>query len=193
MSERPTKRRDLLKYLLGALGGATATLAALQITPTLSRWRTIRFLGRNSVDVDLRKLSVNEILTVTVDFNPVYVLKRSAETVAYLSKSNPDLRDDSSEYSDQPDDAVNSHRSVRPDIFVAYAICTHLGCSPAFSSQNSGNEISKQWSGGYFVCPCHGSVYDAAGRVAKGVPAPSNLKIPDYVFLDEQTVRIFAT
>ena len=193
MSGRPTKRRDLLKYLLGAVVGAAATLTAFQVLPTNNRLRIIRYLGRRSVDVDLRGIAAGEIFTVTVDFNPVFVLKRSADTVSHLAQQNSSLRDYQSDYSDQPDDAKNSHRSIRPEIFVAYAICTHLGCSPAYSSDNSRNEIAKQWNGGYFVCPCHGSVYDAAGRVAKGVPAPLNLRIPDYEFIDDQTIRIFAT
>lgn len=184
-------RRRFLKYALAFLGGSAATFAGLHMLPSYRRIRTVQWTGRRVVDIDIGRLKAGEILTNTVDHLPIYILKRSAETIAFLESDNPRLRDNDSSYSQQPENAQNRLRSVRPDIFVTYALCTHLGCVPGFSLDNSQNDIAKKWLGGYFVCPCDGAVYDAAGRVSKGVPAPLNLPVPNYEFLDTSTIRIY--
>ena len=188
-----TKRRQLLKYATAFIAGGVATLAGFGILPTNRRRKDIRYAGRHTVDVDISKLHAGELFSVTLDFRPVYIMRRSAESIAFLKEDNPALRDNDSEYSQQPIEARNRHRSVRPDIFVAYAMCTHLGCAPAFSLDHSKNGLAENWEGGYFACPCHGSVYDAAGRVSVGVPAPQNLIVPKHEFIDENTIRIYNT
>ena len=89
----------------------------------------------------------------------------------------------------QPPYAANWHRSVKPEFSVLVGICTHLGCIPLFYPSASATQPVANWPGGYF-CPCHGSKYDAAGRVFSGVPAPYNLPVPSYRFLTDTTIRV---
>ena len=89
----------------------------------------------------------------------------------------------------QPPYAENWHRSVKPEFLVLVGVCTHLGCIPKFEPTKA--SISPDWLGGYF-CPCHGSKYDLSGRVYSGVPAPYNLPVPPYVFVNDKTLRIGA-
>jgi ubiquinol-cytochrome c reductase iron-sulfur subunit len=98
------------------------------------------------------------------------------------------LRDPESEESQQLDSAKNIHRSQRPEIFVAVGICTHLGCSPSFLQGDFGEKVEGTEDG--FFCPCHGSKFDMAGRVFKAVPAPLNLEIPPYTFIDDTTILV---
>jgi ubiquinol-cytochrome c reductase iron-sulfur subunit len=110
--------------------------------------------------------------------------------LAALAQPSPDLVDPNSLRDQQPDYARNATRSVRPVIFVAVGICTHLGCSPSTAPAGSGNpSLPADWAGGFF-CPCHGSTFDGAGRVFKNKPAPTNLEIPPHQFVGETRLLI---
>jgi ubiquinol-cytochrome c reductase iron-sulfur subunit len=85
--------------------------------------------------------------------------------------------------------AANWHRSIKPEFGILVGICTHLGCIPMFYPQPNASAPTTDWPGGYF-CPCHGSKYDAAGRVFSGVPAPYNLPVPPYRFVSDSTIRV---
>lgn len=100
-----------------------------------------------------------------------------------------ELADPQSKELQQPPYARNWHRSVKPEYAVLVGICTHLGCIPQFYPQPNATTPAADWMGGYF-CPCHGSKYDLAGRVFRGVPAPYNLPVPPYIFLNDITIRI---
>ena len=89
----------------------------------------------------------------------------------------------------QPAYAKNEDRSRKPEIFVAVGICTHLGCSPTFRPEVAPADLGPDWLGGFF-CPCHQSKFDLAGRVYKGVPAPTNLIIPPYRFLSDSVIVV---
>ena len=107
-------------------------------------------------------------------------------------RARPDtslLSDPDSSVMQQPPYATNWHRSVKPEFSVLVGICTHLGCIPLFYPNASATQPVANWPGGYF-CPCHGSKYDAAGRVFSGVPAPYNLPVPSYHFLNDTTLRV---
>ena len=99
------------------------------------------------------------------------------------------LRDINSEQSEQPQFASNQTRSLKPEIFVAVGVCTHLGCSPTYRPIEGSEDLGPDWKGGFF-CPCHGSKFDYSGRVFKSVPAPTNLSIPPYYFANDTTIIV---
>ena len=100
-----------------------------------------------------------------------------------------EVLDPRSEQSIQPANSKNEARSIRPEIFVAVGVCTHLGCSPVFRPEIAPADLGADWKGGFF-CPCHGSKFDLAGRVYKGVPAPVNLEIPPYYFASDNQLVV---
>jgi len=125
---------------------------------------------------EIRKMTEGQMLTVEWQSKPVWIVKRSAQTLADLKKLSDDqLRDPKSENADQqPPYAQNEDRSRKPEFLVLVGICTHLGCSPTYRPDIAPADLGEDWRGGFF-CPCHSSRFDMAGRVYTGVPAPSNL------------------
>ena len=107
-----------------------------------------------------------------------------------LPQMEPLLLDPKSENTDQqPPYAQNEWRSIKPEILVLVAVCTHLGCAPEFIPELKPQPFDPNWKGGYF-CPCHKSRYDLAGRVYEGMPAPANLPVPPYHFEGENTLVV---
>jgi ubiquinol-cytochrome c reductase iron-sulfur subunit len=144
------------------------------------------------VEVDISKLAAGEMLTVEWRGKPVWIVNRTPEMLATLPKVEPKLADPGSERPQQPAYAANAHRSIRPEIFVAIGICTHLGCSPTEKfKEGAAQGMSPDWDGGFF-CPCHGSQFDLAGRVLKNMPAPTNLEIPPHRYLADTRLLIGA-
>jgi ubiquinol-cytochrome c reductase iron-sulfur subunit len=122
---------------------------------------------------------------------PVWVLKRTPAMLAQIKNADPLVLDPQSEGSVQPDYAKNETRSRRPDILVLLGVCTHLGCSPMSKFEAGDVTVSADWPGGFY-CPCHGSKFDLAGRVFKGVPAPANMAVPPYEFEGEDKILVGA-
>ena len=120
---------------------------------------------------------------------PVWILRRTGEMLKDISSLNDKVSDPTSDNSAQPDYAKNEFRAREDEFLVVIGICTHLGCSPNFVMKEEGDSIDADWKGGFF-CPCHGSRFDLAGRVFKGVPAPSNLVIPPYKFISSTRLLI---
>lgn len=179
-------RRKLLKtvaYTLGACGVAAA--AAPFIGALLPSQQTQ--LANAPVTVDISRLNVGEMLTVHWRSQPVWLIRRSAAELEALRQANPQLRDPNSQADQQPSFAKNAYRSLQPEILIVIGVCTHLGCIPNFMPQV--DALGPTWQGG-FLCPCHGSRYDLSGRVFKNMPAPLNLRVPPYHFLDRHTVVI---
>lgn len=139
------------------------------------------------VEVDISQMQPTQQLTVVWRGKPVWVIRRTQAMLDTLPKLNNELRDPFSEEDQQPPYAKNLHRSINPEYFIAVGICTHLGCIPNYRPDVGG--ISPEWLGGFY-CPCHGSSYDLAGRVYKGVPAPLNLVVPQHAYLTPQKVII---
>jgi ubiquinol-cytochrome c reductase iron-sulfur subunit len=124
---------------------------------------------------------------------PIFVLNRQQPAIEELERPNDALADpDSSNPEMQPAFAQNPWRSQRPEIGIYVGICTHLGCSPKYYGEVQPEPFDPQWQGGFF-CPCHGSRFDLAGRVVKGVPAPDNLRVPPYRFVSDTIVVIGET
>ena len=142
------------------------------------------------VEVDISKLEPGQLIRVEWRGKPVWVVKRTKQTLDALAAHDDKLRDPSSEEPQQPDYAHNGYRSIKPEIFVAVGICTHLGCSPSYLPDSFGEQVQGVTSG--FFCPCHGSKFDMAGRVFQGVPAPLNLVIPPYQFINDTTILVGA-
>jgi ubiquinol-cytochrome c reductase iron-sulfur subunit len=144
------------------------------------------------VEVDISALRPGEKMTVEWRGKPVWIMKRTPEQLAGLKKIEGSLADPTSQRTayPTPDYAKNETRSIKPDIFVAVGICSHLGCSPtdklAAGPQPS---LPNDWQGG-FLCPCHGSTFDLAGRVFKNVPAPDNLEVPPHMYVSDTRLLI---
>jgi ubiquinol-cytochrome c reductase iron-sulfur subunit len=180
------ERRCFLRRATTTVGGIG--LAASSI-PFISYWlpsKDVEAAG-GPIEVDISTLKPTEQLTVIWRGQPVWVIRRTQAMLDSLPKLNGLLRDPKSEEDQQPKYAQNIYRSIKPEFFIAIGICTHLGCIPTYRPDAGG--VSPDWLGGFY-CPCHGSLYDLAGRVFKGVPAPKNLVIPSYQYLSDTHVQI---
>src|SRR4030042_2128094 len=120
---------------------------------------------------------------------PVWIVNRTPEMLDLLGKHDDKLADPQSEMPQQPDYCKNATRSIKPEYLVAVGICTHLGCSPTYRKEVGAAAMGGDWPGG-FVCPCHGSRFDLAARVYKGVPAPTNLVVPAHQYLSDTKLLI---
>lgn len=136
------------------------------------------------VEVDLSKMETGQLIRVAWRGKPVWILNRTPDVLATLKTLDSELRDPESLESLQPASSKNAVRSVKPEIFVAVGLCTHLGCSPTFRPEVSPPDLGEKWKGGFF-CPCHGSWFDLAGRVYSGVPAPTNLEVPPHRYVTD--------
>ncbi len=166
-----------------AAGGVGAVGAAVPFVASFTPSERARALGA-AVPVDIGNIAPGAMATVEWRGKPVWIVRRTPEMIAALEAPNPELADPQSLRSVQPEYARNATRSIRPEIFVAVGICTHLGCSPTPVPAGSANpSVGANWPGGYF-CPCHGSTFDGAGRVYRNRPAPTNLDIPPHHYAD---------
>jgi ubiquinol-cytochrome c reductase iron-sulfur subunit len=179
------------KFLTAATSATAAVGVAFAVTPFVSSWKPserARALGA-PISVDLSKLEIGMLLTYVWRKQPIYIFKRSPATVEKLAAHDAQLKDPKSADSDQPAYAANEMRSVRADVAVLIATCTHLGCLPKQHFEPGDAELGTDWPGG-FLCPCHGSRFDLAGRVFNGSPASVNLRIPPYTFPNDNTLLI---
>jgi ubiquinol-cytochrome c reductase iron-sulfur subunit len=141
------------------------------------------------VRADISKLEPGQMIRVKWRGKPVWIVKRTQENLDDLPNMDPRLADPDSEMPQQPDYARNEWRSIKPEILVLIGICTHLGCSPTYRPDVAPADLGPEWQGGFF-CPCHGSKFDIAGRVFKGMPAPKNLPVPPYRYLSDAEILI---
>ena len=183
------------RVLLGATclaGGAVAVGTGAALVSTFQPSEKAKAAGA-PVEVDIAGMAPGEMRTVEWRGNPVWILKRSPEMVKSLEKTNDAVADPKSERTPDeltPDYARNEYRSRKPELLVAVGICSHLGCSPTSKlTPGAQPNLPDDWAGG-FLCPCHGSTFDLAGRVFKNVPAPDNLKVPRHMFLSDSTLVI---
>jgi ubiquinol-cytochrome c reductase iron-sulfur subunit len=182
------RRRQLL-FATSAAGAVAGLAVAVPFATSFAPSERSKAAGA-AVEVDISKLAPGESMTVEWRGKPVWIVRRTPEMMASLSKVEPKLADPESRRPQQPDYATNAHRSIKPEIFVAVGICTHLGCSPSERfATGAAQGMSPDWDGGFF-CPCHGSQFDLAGRVLKNMPAPTNLEIPPHAYLAEMRLLI---
>ncbi len=189
MSEGVDKsRRHFLTVATTVTGVVGAGFAAV---PFLSSWKPsarAKALGA-PVEVDISKLQPGEMLRVTWRGQAVWVLFRTQAMLNTLPEVSDLLRDPESVQPQQPGYATNDTRSLKPEIFVVIGNCTHLGCAPVERFEVAPADLGPEWKGGFY-CPCHGSLFDLAGRVYKGVPAPLNLSVPRHRFLSDSLILI---
>jgi len=182
-------KRRFLTNATTVVGGIGAIAVAIPFISSLSPSAKAQAAGA-PVAVDISKLATGQMITAEWRGKPVWVLRRSEETLATLPTLVSELRDPDSDNTDQqPDYCKNPGRSLRDDILVVVGICTHLGCSPTHRPELAPEDLGPDWKGGFF-CPCHGSTFDLAGRVYSGVPAPTNLVVPPYHYLSENQLII---
>lgn len=142
------------------------------------------------VELDFSKLEAGQRVTVEWRGKPVWVVRRTETMLEDLATRTDDLRDPNSEVVEQqPEYARNEYRSIKPEYLVLIGICTHLGCSPVFRPDVAPEDLGPDWRGGFF-CPCHGSLFDMAGRVYKAVPAPTNLVVPPYQYVGDTRILV---
>jgi len=180
-------RRNLL-IATSAVGGAASVGAAVPFV--ISMWPSERAKAAGApVTEDIANLQPGELKVVEWRGKPVWIFRRSKEMLDSLKGIGARLSDPASKASEQPDYATNEYRSAKPELMVMEGVCTHLGCSPQLKSAEAKGEMGADWTGGFY-CPCHGSKFDFAGRVFRGAPAPTNLKVPPYTFLSDSTIVI---
>jgi len=181
-------RRTLL-LATSAAGGAAAVATAVPFVASLTPSERAKAAGA-PVEADVSKLAPGEMMTVEWRGKPVWILRRTPEMLASLDKTDALVSDPESNKPMQPDYAKNKHRSIKPEYLVAVGICTHLGCSPSEKFKPGAESgLGADWPGG-FLCPCHGSQFDLAGRVYRSMPAPDNLEVPPHKYLAESLLLI---
>lgn len=188
-SEVDTSRR---RFLIGATSvvGAAGTVA--MAVPFLNSWNpSARALAAGApVEINVSKIEDGQQIRAIWRGKPVWVVKRTEEMLKNLPSIDPKLRDPASDVvSQQPEYAKNGTRSRKPEYLILVGICTHLGCSPTYRPELAPDDLGADWKGGWY-CPCHGSRYDLAGRVFKGVPAPKNLPVPPHYYKSDSVIVV---
>ena len=182
------ERRRFLIATTSVVGAVGAGMAAV---PFLATWKPsakAQAVGA-PVEVNLAKLKDGQILKVQWRGQTIGILRRTPQMLEDLGQVIAELRDPDSAESTQPEYATNANRALRPEFLVVNMHCTHLGCVPQMIPQVGPQPFDENWKGGFY-CPCHKSKFDIAGRVYKAVPAPTNLAVPPYSFLDDKTLII---
>jgi ubiquinol-cytochrome c reductase iron-sulfur subunit len=174
-----------------AMGGVGAAAVAVPFVSSFQPSERAKAAGA-AVEVDISTLQPGEKRVVEWRGKPVWIMRRSEQQLADLEKVEAQLADPKSERKafPTPEYAQNRHRSIKPDVFVGVGICTHLGCSPGDKfTPGPQPSLPDDWTGG-FLCACHGSTFDLAGRVFKNKPAPDNLEVPPHYYMSDTTLLI---
>jgi ubiquinol-cytochrome c reductase iron-sulfur subunit len=183
----PGKRRFLIG-VTSAAGAVAVAGVAWPFIASMNPSERAKALGA-PVEVDISKLEPGQLLRAEWRGKVTWVVRRTKEMLDSLKKLDPVLADPKSEMSQQPPYAKNEVRSIKPEYFVVVGICTHLGCSPTYRPEVAPADLGGDWAGGFF-CPCHGSKFDLAGRVYSGVPAPTNLEVPQHMYVSDARIMV---
>lgn len=170
-------------------GGVAGVVVAVPFVASMLPSERAKSAGA-PVEVDISKIEPGQMITVEWRGKPVWIINRTKDMLDSLAKIDDKVSDPQSDKQMQPEYCKNATRSIKPEIFVAVGICTHLGCSPTDKFKSGADSgIGADWPGG-FLCPCHGSTFDFAGRVYKSMPAPTNLEIPAHKYLSDTKLVI---
>ena len=183
-----TRKRKFLIAATSAVGGVAVAGVAVPLVMSMMPSARAKAAGA-PVEVDISKIEPGMLLTVEWRGKPVWIVNRTKEMLDLMAKHDDQLADANSEQPQQPDYCKNATRSIKPEYLVAVGICTHLGCSPTYRKDVGAADLGADWPGGFF-CPCHGSRFDLAARVYKGVPAPTNLVVPPHQYLSDAKLLI---
>ena len=181
------KRRVLigLTSAVGAVGVAGA------IIPFVGAWNPsakAKAAGA-PVQYNISKIESGAMVTVEWRGQPVYIVRRTQEAFASIRALDSVVDDPQSEKPQQPDYVQGDYRSIKDEFLIVKGLCTHLGCAPKYRPEVAPADLGPEWTGGFF-CPCHGSKFDLAGRVFKGVPAPTNLEVPPHRYESDDVITI---
>jgi ubiquinol-cytochrome c reductase iron-sulfur subunit len=189
-SPDPSRRNAIA--VTSAVGAVGAAACALPFVSTFQPSERAKAAGA-PVEADIAGMAPGELRRVEWRGNPVWIVRRTPEMLESLKKVEPQLLDPNSLKSYQfatPDYAKNQARSIKPEYLVVVGICSHLGCSPSDKFQQGAQpSLPDDWQGG-FLCPCHGSTFDMAGRVFKNKPANANLDVPPHAYLSDTRLLI---
>ena len=183
-------RRNWIAITCGA-GAVGGVATAVPFVSTFAPSERAKAAGA-PVQVDISAIKAGEKLTVEWRGKPVWIVRRTPEQLASLKKTDALVADPNSERKAFPTPAYakNEYRSIKPEYFISVGICSHLGCSPSDKFQSGAQpSLPDDWAGG-FLCPCHGSTFDIAGRVFKNKPAPDNLEVPPHMYLSDTVLVI---
>ncbi len=181
-------RRRLL-VATAAAGGVATVAAVVPFVVSMSPSERAKAAGA-PVEADISGLAPGQMTTVEWRGKPVWIIHRTKEMIESLKQTDSLVADPKSDRHMQPEYAKNETRSIKPEYLVVVGICTHLGCSPTEKLKTGAESgIDPNWPGG-FLCPCHGSTFDLAGRVYKAKPAPDNLEVPPYQYLSDGRILI---
>ena len=184
------KRRFLVAATSVAGGVATGAVAVPFVASMLPSERA-KAAGA-PVEADISNLAAGEMMRVEWRGKPVWVVRRTKEMLETVKQSAAKVADPRSERKPgelTPPYARNDYRSIKPEYLIVVGICTHLGCSPVDKFKPQAEPFEADWKGGFY-CPCHGSLFDLAGRVYKNKPAPDNLEVPPHKFLSDTRILI---
>ncbi len=193
LKEQPInfQRRNLL-VATGAVSAVGVAGIAIPFVASFTPSEKAKAAGA-PVEIDITGMQPGEMRTVEWRGKPVWVVRRSPQMVDSLKMTNEKVADPNSERKPSeltPEYCRNEHRSIKPEYLVAIGICSHLGCSPIEKFQTGAQpSLPDDWQGG-FLCPCHGSTFDVAGRVFKNKPAPDNLEIPPHMYISDSKILI---
>ena len=185
-----TSRRTWIAITCGA-GAVGGVAVAVPFVSTLTPSERAKAAGA-AVQVDISGIKAGEKMTVEWRGKPIWIVRRTPEQIASLKATDSLVVDPKSERTAYPTPAYarNDVRSIKPEYWVGIGICTHLGCSPSEKFQTGAQpSLPDDWHGG-FLCPCHGSTFDMAGRVFKNKPAPDNLEVPPHMYLSDTVLVI---
>ncbi len=193
MSDKPdvNKTRRTIVIASGCAGGAAAVGAAVPLLASMMPSERAKALGA-PVEADIGQLAPGEMTTVEWRGQPVWVVRRTPEMLEEIKKTDARVADPKSERKKAeltPEYARNEYRSIKPEYLVVVGICSHLGCSPQSRFKAGAAAFESDWTGGFY-CPCHGSLFDLAGRVYKNKPAPDNLRVPPHTYLSDTRILI---
>ena len=182
-------RRHFLTVATAVTAGSGAAATAVPFVASFKPSARAQALGA-PVERDVSKLEPGAMMRVEWRGKAIYIVRRTPEMLKSLDTDTDLLADPNSEESEQqPEYATNEWRSIKPEFLVVEGVCTHLGCAPVPRFEVAPADLGSDWPGGFF-CPCHGSKFDLAGRVFKGVPAPKNLKVPPHRYVNGTTILI---
>lgn len=182
-------RRRVLTVATAVVGAAGVVGVAVPFVGSWSPSAKAKAAGA-PVKANISKLEPGQMITVEWRGKPIYIVRRTPESLQSLQKTNDLVRDPNSEVPQQPEYAKNEARSIKDEFLILLGLCTHLGCAPMYRPDVGAADLGgDEWQGGFF-CPCHGSKFDLAGRVYKGVPAPTNLEVPPHAYESDSVVII---
>lgn len=183
----PDPQRRALVVATGVTAGIALVGTAVPFVASMNPSERAR-TGNAPIEVDISMLQPGELATVAWRGKPVWILRRTEEMIRELGDHDELLLDPQSKQSNQPEYCLNPSRSIKPEFFATIALCTHLGCVPTYRPRGRDVRLGEAHTG--FYCPCHGSRFDAAGRVVKNVPAPRNLDIMEHAYLSDARLLI---